>query len=123
MKFLYSDTRDYVDPEYNFLEDRSAPTRKRYWDDVYAHEMMSPAPYDGLLVSMSAIRQADGVANSKVRYSTAEEQRFLRDGARKFLRYGGSKFEKSMLMGDCGAFAYVEHEYPAYKPDEVTEFW
>jgi hypothetical protein len=123
MKFLYSDTRDYVDPEYNFLEDRSAPTRKRYWDDVYAHEMMSSAPYDGLLISMSAIRQADGVANSKVRYSTAEEQRFLRDGARKFLRYGGPKFEKSMLMGDCGAFAYVEHEYPAYKPDEVTEFY
>ncbi len=123
MKFLYSDTQDYVDPEYNFLEDRTAPGRKRYWDDMYAHEMMSPAPYDGLLVSMSAIRQADGVATSKVRYSTAEEQRFLRDGARKFLRYGGPKFAKSMLMGDCGAFAYVEHEYPAYKPEEVIEFY
>jgi hypothetical protein len=28
-----------------------------------------------------------------------------------------------MLMGDCGAFAYVEHEYPAYKPSEVIEFY
>ncbi len=123
MKFLYSDTQDYVDPGYDFIEDRTAPGRRRYWDDMYAHEIMREAPYDGLLVSMSAIRQADGVATSKVRYSTAEEQRFLRDGARKFLRYGGPKHAKSMLMGDCGAFAYVEHEYPAYEPAEVVEFY
>jgi hypothetical protein len=123
MKFLYSDTQDYVDPNYDFIEDRNAPGRKRYWDDMYAHEIMSSAPYDGLLVSMSGLRQAEGVATSKVRYSTAEEQRFLRDGARKFLRYGGPKFAKSMLMGDCGAFSYVEHEYPAYEPSEVVEFY
>ena len=123
MKFLYSDTQDYVDPDYDFIEDRNAPGRKRYWDDMYAHELMTEAPYDGLLVSMSAIRPAEGVAASKVRYSTSEEQRFLRDGARKFLRYGGPNFKNAMLMGDCGAFAYVEHEFPAYKPSEVIEFY
>ncbi len=37
MKFLYSDTQDYVDPNYDFIADRSAPSRERYWDDVYAH--------------------------------------------------------------------------------------
>ena len=74
MKFLYSDTQDYVDPNYDFIDDRSAPNRERYWDDVYAHEIMDAAPYDGLLVAMSAVRQAKGVAKSKVRYSTSEEQ-------------------------------------------------
>jgi hypothetical protein len=123
MKFLYSDTQDYVDPGYDFIEDRNAPGRKRYWDDMYAHEIMSHAPYDGLLVSMSAIRQAEGVVASKVRYTTAEEQRFLRNGARNFLRFGGPKFSKAMLMGDCGAFAYVEHELPAYAPNEVVDFY
>ncbi|OYU25425.1 MAG: hypothetical protein CFE41_21395 [Burkholderiales bacterium PBB2] len=123
MKFLYSDTQDYVDPAYDFLGDRNPPGHKRYWDDQYAHELMDPAPYDGLLVSMSAVRQAEGVANSKVRYSTSEEQRMLRDGARKFLRYGGPKFKDNMLMGDCGAFAYVEHPRPAYSPMEVMEFY
>jgi hypothetical protein len=123
MKFLYSDTQDYVDPGYDFIEDRNAPGRKRYWDDMYAHEIMSHAPYDGLLVSMSAIRQAEGVVASKVRYTTAEEQRFLRNGARKFLRYGGPKFSKAMIMGDCGAFAYVDHELPAYAPSEVVDFY
>lgn len=123
MKFLYADTQDYVDPGYDFLNDRNAPGRKRYWDDQYAHEMMSPAPYDGLLVSMSAVRPAAGVSNSKVRYSTAEQQRFLREGARKFLRLNGQKFKDAMVMGDCGAFAYVEHPTPAYAPAEVVDFY
>lgn len=123
MKFLYSDTQDYVDPGYDFLNDRNSPGRERYWSDVYAHEFMQPAPYDGLLVSMSAVRQAAGVASSKVRYSTREEQRMLRDGARKFLRYGGPRFSNAMLMGDCGAFAYVDHPVPAYTPEEVMDFY
>lgn len=123
MKFLYSDTQDYVDPGYDFLNDRSKPGRERYWSDVYAHELMEPAPYDGLLVSMSAVRQAVGVAASKVRYSTREEQRLLREGARRFLRYDGPRFTDAMVMGDCGAFAYVEHPVPAYTPGEVVEFY
>jgi hypothetical protein len=123
LKFLYSDTQDYVDPNYDFLTDRLAPKRERYWDDVYAHQMLREPPYDGLLVAMSAVRQADGVASSKVRYSTAEEQRMLRVGARKFLRLDGSKFGDFMLMGDCGAFAYVDHPEPAYSPEEVVEFY
>jgi len=123
MKFLYADTQDYVDPEYDFINDRNAPGRKRYWDDQYAHEMMVPVPYDGLLVSMSAVRPATGVSNSKVRYSTAEQQRFLREGARKFLRLDDLRFKDTMVMGDCGAFAYVEHPTPAYSPIEVVDFY
>lgn len=123
MKFLYSDTQDYVDPAYDFINDRNGPKRERYWGDVYAHELMNPIPYDGLLVSMSAVRQASGVPSSKVRYSTKEEQRMLRDGARKFLRFGGSQFKDLMLLGDCGAFAYVGLPKPAYSPAEVVEFY
>lgn len=123
MKFLYADTQDYVDPEYDFINDRNKPGRERYWDDMYPHELMDSAPYDGLLVAMSAVRQAEGVASSKVRYSTKEEQRLLRDGARKFMRFGGAKFKDKMLMGDCGAFAYVEHDTPAFPPPEVVEFY
>lgn len=123
MKFFYSDTQDYVDPGYDFINDRNAAGRERYWNDAYAHELMDPAPYDGLLVAMSAVRQAAGVSSSKVRYSTSEEQRLLRDGARKFLRFDGPRFKDLMLMGDCGAFAYVEHPEPPYSPAEVVEFY
>jgi hypothetical protein len=123
MKFLYSDTQDYVDPKYDFLNDRNAPTRRRYWDDTYAHEIMTPTPYDGLLIAMSAVKQAPGVASSKVRYSTAEEQRLLREGVRKFLRFDGPEYKDAMVMGDCGSFAYVQQEKPAYSPMEVLEFY
>jgi hypothetical protein len=123
MKFLYSDTQDYVDPNFDFLADASLSTRERYWQDKYAHEVMDRAPYDGLLVAMSAVRKAKGVAASKVRYTTAEEQRLLRDGARRFLRFDGPKHRNLMLMGDCGAFAYVDHPEPAYSVTEVIEFY
>ena len=123
MKFLYSDTQDYVDPSYDFINDRTGPEREKYWTDAYAHELMTPAPYDGLLLSMSAIRQAQGVAKSKVRYSTKEEQRLLRYGARRFLRFGGPQHKDLMLMGDCGAFAYATNPAPAYSPMEVLEFY
>ncbi len=123
MRFLYSDTQDYVDPGYDFAKDENAPGRRRYWDDRYAHELMTEIPYDGLLVSMSAIKSAPGVAASKGRYSMAEEQRLLRVGARKFLRFDGPRHRNLMLMGDCGAFAYADQERPAYSPEEVVEFY
>lgn len=123
MKFLYSDTQDFVDPKYDFLNDRNAPTRQRYWDDAYAHQIMTPTPYDGLLIAMSAVKQAPGVASSKVRYSIAEGRRLSRDGVRKFLRFDGPEYKDAMVMGDCGSFAYVEQEKPAYSPQEVFEFY
>jgi hypothetical protein len=123
VKFLYSDTQDYVDPEYDFVNDRNAPGRQRYWDDQYAHELLGHAPYDGLLVAISAVKKSPGVANSKTRYSLAEAQRFLRSGARKFLRFDTPQFQPLMLMGDCGAFAYADQAEPAYSVDEVFEFY
>jgi hypothetical protein len=85
--------------------------------------MVEPEPYDGLLMSMSSIRQVKGVSGSKVHYSTAEEQRLLRDGARKFLRYDQPHHLDKMVMGDCGAFAYATLPTPAYSPQEVIDFY
>ncbi len=123
MKFLYSDTHDYVDPHYDFIGDRNAVKRRRYWDDVYAHELMTPAPYDGLLVAMSAAVEVEGIPRSKVRYSTPELHRLLRDGAHKFLRMQGPRFADAILMGDCGAFAYADLPHPPYSPQQVAEFY
>jgi hypothetical protein len=123
MKFLYPDTKDYIDPAYDFIRDRPAPGRRPYWDDAYAHEIMSPAPYDGLLIAMSAVQAASSIASSKLRYSTAERQRLMRDGVRKFLRIDEVEFKDAMIMGDCGSFAYVQQQEPAYSPAETFEFY
>lgn len=123
MKFLYSDTLDYVDPNYDFIKDENAPNRKKYWDDQYAHELMNTDPYDGLLIAISALKSVPGASISKTRYSTAEEQRFLREGARKFLRFDSEQHKNKIIMGDCGSFAYAELKKPAFEPWEVVEFY
>lgn len=123
MKFLYSDTQDFVDPNFDFEKEKYSPGREKDHTDAYAHELLDEPPYDGLLVAMSAVRQADGVAKSKVRYTTAQEQRLLRDGARRYLRFGGPRFKDLMLMGDCGAFAYADLARPAFSPREVFDFY
>ena len=123
MKFLYSDTQDYVDPGYDFKTDTYSPGRKKYWNDKYAHELMATPPYDGLLVSMSGLKSPSDLPKGVSRYTSAETQRFLRDGARKFLRVDGPRFLDMMLMGDCGAFAYASLEKPAFTPDDVIEFY
>jgi hypothetical protein len=123
MKFLYSDTTDYVDPNYDFIKDENAPNRKKYWDDQYAHELMNVDPYDGLLVAISALKAVPGSSISKTRYSTAEKQRFLREGARKFLRFDKEQHKSKIIMGDCGSFAYADLKKPAFEPWEVIEFY
>jgi hypothetical protein len=123
MKFLYADTQDFVDADFDFAQEKYSAGRDKSHTDVYAHELMSEPPYDGLLVSISAVRQAPGVPKNKVRYSTAQEQRMLRDGVRRYLRFGGPRFKDLMIMGDCGAFAYANLLRPPFSPQEVFDFY
>lgn len=122
MKFFYSDTMDFVDPNYDFQTDSSKPGKEKYWDDQYAHEILETPPYDGLLISMSSIRKSRNIPSGTVKYTAAEEQRLLREGARKFLRLD-LKNRNISVMGDCGAFAYASQPKPAYSPEEVCEFY
>lgn len=36
MKFIFADSLDFVDPNYDFVSDRNGPGRKPYWDDAYS---------------------------------------------------------------------------------------
>src|SRR5690606_9112130 len=102
MKFIYADSLDFVDPGYDFERDQFARGRKPYWDDVFAHELLKTPPYDGLLVSR-ALLGGPGVAG---KYSESQAMRFLREGARRFLRLDRKDCERLLLFGDCGAFSY-----------------
>jgi hypothetical protein len=122
MKFLYSDTKDFIDPNYDFIDDSSAPGRK-ISDDKYAHEVMDTEPYDGLLVAMSGLVRANNGTESKTKYKSSETQEVLREGIRKFLRYDGENFKNKIIMGDCGSFAYADQPKPAFEPWEVADFY
>ena len=55
MKFYFPDSQDLVSPAYDFVRDEYPPHRVRQRDDRYAHEVLSQAPYHGILVSKSIV--------------------------------------------------------------------
>ena len=113
MKFIFAENLDLVDPNYDFIKDRSSPAREPYWDDVYTHEILGFAPYDGLLVSKAIV----GGHNVKGKYNESQSLRFKLEGARKFLRFEESQFPNSVIWGDCGAFTYANEEIPPCSAD------
>ena len=119
MKFIYADSLDYVDPNYDFARDEFAPERRPYWDDVFAHELFPTPPYDGLLVTRALL----GGAGVSGKYTESQVMRFMRDGVREFLRLSDSRFNNLLLFGDCGAFSYHRMENPPYTPNEMVEFY
>ena len=80
MKFIFADSLDMVDPTYDFIQDRNGKEREWYWDDVYPHEILGYAPYDGMLVSRGIV----GDHRISGRYTEAQAQRFRRVGAGSF---------------------------------------
>lgn len=119
MKFIFADSLDFVDPGYDFINDRNAPGRKPYWDDAYPHEILGYAPYHGMLVSRGIV--GDGPVKGK--YTESQAMRFRRVGAREFLRLNTPEFADLALFGDCGAFTYVAEDKPPYTPVDTMEFY
>jgi len=119
LKFIFADSLDFVDPGYDFLNDRNAPGRKPYWDDAYPHEILGYAPYHGMLVSRGIV--GDGPVKGK--YTESQAMRFRRVGAREFLRLNTPEFADLALFGDCGAFTYVAEDNPPYTPADTAEFY
>ena len=119
MKFIFADSLDVVDPNYDFVTDQPGADRQRHWDERYPHELMQPPPYDGVLVSRGIV--GDHIFPGK--YSAAQVMRFRRDGARKFLRLDTPRFKNMPIFGDSGAFQYVKEEKPPYTPAQLLEFY
>lgn len=114
MKFIYADSLDFVDPNYNFQADRSPDGRKAYWDDQFTHEVFGYAPYDGILVSRAIV----GDHRFPGKYTETQAMRFRRVGAAEFLR-----LPQGLLFGDCGAFSYHALEEPPYSAEDMVDFY
>lgn len=106
MKFFVPDWDDRIDPGYDFLTERSTLGRHPQRDDVYAHEFFDEPCYDGVLVSRSAL-------------AGPKEALIRKAGLRRFLRLP----DGMELIGDCGAFGYIEAARPTYETGEVLQFY
>ena len=112
--FIVPDWDDRVDPSFDFATEAwSGPTPAARVDQ-YAHELVDrPPPYDGMLVSLAQIRKKKGV---------------LKNGAGSFdssrsVRAQLRLPDQMMLMGDCGAFTYLDQPAPPYSPQEAVQLY
>ena len=119
MKFFFPDSQDQVDPSFDFKTEQRSIHRVRQRDDRYAHELIQPPPYDGLLVSKPIV---DGLPGSSGKYTGAQRNRLYREGAHRFFRLANGS-STLPVMGDCGAFTYVREHEPLYTVDEVIDFY
>lgn len=118
MKFFFPDSQDFVDPSFDMNTEQRSPHRIRQRDDLYAHEIFSPVPFDGVLVSMAIVL---GFGSGTGKYSVAQRQRFLRQGVRNFLRI--PEASGLITFGDCGAFSYVREHEPPFSAEQVFNFY
>ena len=107
MKFFLPDWDDRVDPGFDFKTERFTLQRSPR-DDLYAHELFDEKVYDGILVS----RMALGEKGQK--RELAEKL-----GLREYLRLP-SEYQ---LMGDCGAFGYVNQDRPPFDTAAIIEYY
>ncbi|GAA0426022.1 hypothetical protein Acor_54640 [Acrocarpospora corrugata] len=120
MRFFFPDSQDQVDPGFDFVTEERDPLRVRQRDDLYAHEVLDPPPFHGLLVSKSIV---DGYSDGSAgKYTGAQRRRLYREGAREFFRLDHAS-GPLRIMGDCGAFSYVKETYPPYSVDDVIDFY
>jgi hypothetical protein len=119
MRFYFPDSQDQIDPSFDFISEERSPLRVRQRDDRYAHEVLSPPPYQGLLLSKAMIDRHGGAG----RYSAQQRQRFYREGVRKFFRLDEVEGPRIETLGDCGAFSYIDDPVPPYTVDEVIDFY
>src|SRR3954453_5212023 len=115
--FFFPDSQDQIDPSYDFEREATSPDRVRQRDDRYAHEVITPAPYTGVLLSKALI---DGPGS---KYTFAQRHRLYRLGVRRFFRLDEHDGARLATLGDCGAFNYVREDVPPYSVEDVLEFY
>ncbi|OGR24296.1 MAG: hypothetical protein A2139_04930 [Desulfobacca sp. RBG_16_60_12] len=111
LRYFIPDWDDRVDPGFDFITDEHTPHRVPYRDDVYAHEIFQPAPYDGVLLSR-AVLDGNPAKRDAIR-EAGSVHRYLRlpiDGAHE-------------VLGDCGAFTYWQQDTPPYDTGELLDFY
>lgn len=110
MHFYLANFEDLVDPNFDFIHERNGPQRVeqgRYAHDAYAHEFFNTPIFDGMLVSKAVIRPI-------------MEREIRRVGSiHKLCRLNPA----IPIMGDCGAFTFVDAETPPISTAEILDHY
>jgi queuine/archaeosine tRNA-ribosyltransferase len=108
LRYFIPEWDDLVDPDYDFDEDIHSGGRGDWSNEVYAHQMYPEPNYDGILMSRAVAEK------SKKKNARVNEM-----GVHRFLRVPRS----FPIMGDCGAFDYIDKDEPPYTTDDVIDYY
>ena len=111
MKYFIPEWDDRVDPEYDFLLDTHSQRHNgNTLSDHYMWEIfgIDKVPFDGVLVS-----------RVKIEENGSKKRKIQEVGIHRFLRLP----ESFPIIGDCGAFGYINEQAPRYDPIEILEYY
>ncbi|RYE68098.1 MAG: hypothetical protein EOP17_07060, partial [Rhizobiaceae bacterium] len=108
IKYFIPEWDDLVDPAYDFLNDIHSGGKGSWHNQVYAHEMYENPNYDGILISRVVV---DGNKRRRELMETL--------GVHGSLRVP----QNFKVMGDCGAFGYLNEEVPPYSTQDVLDYY
>ncbi len=108
LRYFIPEWDDLVDPDYDFETDTHAGGTGDWSNEVYAHQMYPEPNYDGILVSRAVAQK-----------SKKKDARINEMGVHRFVRVP----RNFPIMGDCGAFDYIEEKAPPYTTADVLEYY
>jgi hypothetical protein len=112
MKYFIPEWDDRVDPKYEFIDDVHSKIHYEnpLQNDVYIWDIfgLEKVPIDGVLVSRMKIME------NRIKY-----QQILSEGIHKFLHLP----KNFQIMGDCGAWGYINQEEPPFKTSETLDYY
>ena len=108
LRYFIPEWDDLVDPDYDFETDTHSGGNGDWSNQVYAHQMYREPNYDGILMSRAVAEK-----------SKKKNARINEIGVHRFLRVP----RNFSIMGDCGAFDYIDQDEPPYTTDDVIDYY
>lgn len=108
LSYFIPEWDDLVDRDYDFRNDIHSAGGGDWSNEVYAHQLYPEPNYDGILISKVVAEK-----------SRRKKERINRLGVHRFLRVP----REFPIMGDCGAFGYINEKQPPYTTDEILDYY
>lgn len=108
LSYFIPEWDDLVDRDFDFENDIHSGGSGDWANEVYAHQMYPEPNYDGILISKVVAEK-----------SKKKKERINRLGVHRFLRVP----REFPIMGDCGAFGYINKKVPPYTTEEILDYY
>lgn len=114
LQYILPDWDDYLDPEFDFVNDEFSDKYTNEGKKTYIYEMMgNRIPCNGILVSLAQLFVKKGILKD---YTTSSNKNKT---IREIMRVP----DTLKIIGDCGAFSYKDSENPTFTPEQAADIY